>query len=37
MNITGDERKAREYLVRAEWNEEAASRLAIDELFPPDG
>jgi hypothetical protein len=34
--VTGDERKAREYLVRTEWNEEAAIRLALRELFGVD-
>jgi hypothetical protein len=31
--VTGDEGKARYSLVRAEWNEEAATRLALRELF----
>jgi hypothetical protein len=32
MNLTGDEDRAREFLIRAEWNEETAARLALREL-----
>jgi hypothetical protein len=36
IEVTGDEGKAREYLVRTEWNEEAAIKLALRELFGID-